>query len=152
MLNDSKDKESNPSDGSSGKDKDNNLGMITVENATLNLNNGNDITMVDHVLPTTNEYDMLYNFYNYDVDYDDGMNVGMQEDDIAFDNDFELDHDRMRGDNEVNDSFEVPISANCDAHFVSVGFKMDSFLIPSTGDDSVPIPPIHNEIIYKQQE
>ncbi|KAF3433523.1 hypothetical protein FNV43_RR24625 [Rhamnella rubrinervis] len=82
------------------------------ENTALNLNNRNDITVVDRVLPTINKYDRLYNLYNYDVDYDDDTNVGMQEDDIAVNDDLKLDHNRMRGDDEVNDAFKVPIKAN----------------------------------------
>ncbi|KAF3447752.1 hypothetical protein FNV43_RR08455 [Rhamnella rubrinervis] len=106
------------------------------ENTALYLNDGNDIIVANHVLLTIDEHDRLYNFYNYDVNYDDDTNVGMHKDDIALDNDIELDHDWMRDDDEVNDAFEVPIRANCDVHFVSVGFRMDSVLISPTGDDS----------------
>ncbi|KAF3455794.1 hypothetical protein FNV43_RR00436 [Rhamnella rubrinervis] len=62
------------------------------------------------------------------------------KDDIALDDDIKLDHDRMRSDEEMNDTFEVPISANYDAHFVSVGYRTDSVLILHTGDNSIPIP------------
>ncbi|KAF3432305.1 hypothetical protein FNV43_RR27045 [Rhamnella rubrinervis] len=82
------------------------------ENIALNLHDRNDIIMVDCVSPTIDEFDTLYNLYNYDIDYDNDTNVGMQENDIAFeddialDDDIELNHDKMSGDDEVNDAFE----------------------------------------------
>ncbi|KAF3432606.1 hypothetical protein FNV43_RR27346 [Rhamnella rubrinervis] len=103
------------------------------ENIAFNLNNEEDIIVADRVLPTINEYDMLYNLYNYDLEYD--TNVVMQEDDIALDDDIKLDNDSMRGDDEVNGTFEVPIEANCDAHFILDRYRTDS----------VPIPPTRNE-------
>ncbi|KAF3434395.1 hypothetical protein FNV43_RR25498 [Rhamnella rubrinervis] len=77
------------------------------ENIAFNLNNEDDITIGDRVLPTIDEYDRLYNLYNYDLECDDDTNAVMQEDDIALDDDIE-----------VNGTFEVSIEANCDAHFV----------------------------------
>ncbi|KAF3452066.1 hypothetical protein FNV43_RR08162 [Rhamnella rubrinervis] len=94
--------------GSGIRNKENPISFNEIkENIALNLNNENDITMADHVLPIIDEYDRLYNLYNYDVDYDNNTNVGMQEDDIALDDDIELNHDRMRGDDEVNDTIKV---------------------------------------------
>ncbi|KAF3435547.1 hypothetical protein FNV43_RR22636 [Rhamnella rubrinervis] len=115
------------------------------ENTALNLHDENDITVAYRVLPTTDEYDKLYNLYNYDVDYDNDTNIGIQEDNIALDDDIELDHNRMKGDNKDNDAFEVPIVANWDDPFVSMRFRMDSILIPHIGDDSHRHHPICNE-------
>ncbi|KAF3457978.1 hypothetical protein FNV43_RR02640 [Rhamnella rubrinervis] len=97
------------------------------ENIAFNLNNEEDITVADRVLPTIDEYDRLYNLYNYDLEYDDNTNVIMQEDNIALDEDIELDNDIIRGDDEVNGTFEVPIEANYDAHFVSDQCRMIVF-------------------------
>ncbi|KAF3440981.1 hypothetical protein FNV43_RR19267 [Rhamnella rubrinervis] len=123
------------------KDKEDSISQNEIEENTafrwslVNLHDRVDITRVDGVLPTIDKYDRLYNFYNYDVDYDDNTSAKMHED-IVFHDDIELKHDRKGGDDKVNDAFEVPIVINFDVPFVSKGFRMTSVPIPPTVDDS----------------
>ncbi|KAF3456116.1 hypothetical protein FNV43_RR00764 [Rhamnella rubrinervis] len=118
------------------------------KNTALNLHDGNHIIGFDCVLPIIEEHDRLFNRHNYDINYDDYTNIGIQED-IALDDDIKLDNVKMKGDDKVNDAFEVPSGANCDAPCIT-GFRTDNVSIPPFSEDSHRHHLICNESICKQ--
>lgn len=92
-----------------------------VGRSSVNMHNGVDITGVNVVLPTIDEYDRLYNLGTYDVDCQDGIEYEIHDDNLHTDNDVTLENDMMEGDidDDVLAAHEVPILSNDNLPFVS---------------------------------